>query len=385
MRKFLARLDRLAHVNQEKPAIRRLERVAFVFLTLMILCAPHSIAASQTAWLCGMTAWAIRLFFKPRPAFFKTPLNLALLAFGGWAVLSAVCSYAPDISLDRLRSVSLLLIFFFVVNNLRAARAAVFLALALIGSTFVGAAWTPLERLWGRGVEVYGVSAGGALAKANLQTNPIATEYIKDGDTIIKIGKRKIRTPEELLAELEKRDVTPVTVYRPDYDYVLEVRRADLLNGGTAIERLGVERWNHSRSWRSAGFYGHYTTYAEVLQLVAALALGIFISLFGLQNLSQKEKRLKIFFAVSLAALALALLLTATRASQAGFLIAAFVIVAVAANRRIFLILIAAALPLALVGLLVLQQTRNVGFFDSADNSITWRQRVYREGLSTLR
>lgn len=381
MQKFFNWLDGIAQVNRENKTVMQLERISFIFLILMMLCAPHSIAASQISWLCGMTAWAVRLLFKPRPLIFKTPLNLALWIFFGWAVVSAVFSYAPDISIDRLRNVSLFLIFLFVINNLRNRRAAVFLVFTLIGSCLVSAAWTPLERLIGRGVEVHGISADSPLAKANLQINPDAKNYVKDGDTIIKIKKNKIFTPEELVSELEKNDVTPVTMYRLDYDYVIEVKRADLMSGNTTLEKLGIQNWEHSRNWRSAGFYGHYTTYAEVLQLIASLTLGILIVLLRWKGENSKERKLKIILSICSATFLLALLLTVTRASQAGFMISAFVIVLLGASRKTLIALAVFAIPLALVGVLFLQQSRNVGFYDQTDNSTTWRETVYREGI----
>jgi O-antigen ligase len=42
------------------------------------------------------------------------------------------------------------------------------------------------------------------------------------------------------------------------------------------------------------------------------------------------------------------------------------------------------ALPLILVGLFVLHQRRNVGFYDQSDNSIAWRQTIWREGFNLL-
>jgi O-antigen ligase len=38
-------------------------------------------------------------------------------------------------------------------------------------------------------------------------------------------------------------------------------------------------------------------------------------------------------------------------------------------------------LPLALVALIFMQQSRQVGFFDQTDTSTTWRQTVWREGF----
>lgn len=382
MKKFFNWLDATAHISRENKTAAWLERIAFLFLTLMVLAAPHSIAVSQGAWLCGMLAWAVRLPIKPRPAIFKTPLNRALWLLFGWSVISAVCSYAPDISIDKLRSVSLFLIFPFVVNNLRRKRAAVFLAFALITSCFVIAAWTPVERIIGRGVEIHGLSRESALAKANLKDNPDVKNYPQDGDTIIRIGRKKISSPEELIGKLEKNEITPLTIYRLDYDYIIEVKRADLLNGNSALEKLGFQNWDHSHNWRSAGTFGHFTTYAEVLQLIAALTLGILIVLLKRKSESLKEKRLKIFFTLCLAAFALALLLTVTRASQAAFMISSVATVLLIASRKIILALAVFAVPLVLAGAFFLHQSRNVGFYDESDNSITWRQTVYREGFN---
>ena len=79
--------------------------------------------------------------------------------------------------------------------------------------------------------------------------------------------------------------------------------------------------------------------------------------------------------------MALALLLTATRASQLAFLIAAFAMLLVGGNRKMILTLAVVVLPVAVAGLFYLQQSRRVGFFDAQDSSINWRQTVYREGL----
>ena len=382
MNKFINWLDATASIDAENATTRWLERIAFLFLTLMVLAAPHSIAVSQGAWLCGMLASVIRFFFSPRPSLFKTPLNSALLLLLAWSVVSAVFSYAPDISIDKLRSVGLLFIFFFVVNNLRSKRAAVFLSLALITSCFVSAAWSPIERLLGRGVEIHGLNSASLLAKGHLEDHPEVVNYPKDGDTIIRVGKKKISSPEQLIGELEKNEITPVTIYRLDYDYVIEVKRADLISGNTATEKLGFQDWKRSHSWRSAGTFGHFTTYAEVLQLIAALTLGILVVLFKRKSEDYKETRLKIFLSVCLAAFALALLLTVTRASQAAFLFSSAVVVLLVASRKIILALAVLAIPLVLAGAYFLQQSRNVGFYDQSDNSITWRQTVYREGLN---
>jgi len=384
MRNFLNRFDDLADIKIENNLLRRLERTAFVFMILMFVAAPHSIAATQIAWLTGMFIWVVRLFFKPRPHLVRTPLDIPLWIFFIWSIVSSLFSYDPPVSLDKLRNVALFLIFYYVINVVRTKRAVVFLAFMMITSTMVSVVWTPIERIIGRGVEIGGVSKESPLTKALLY----------DGDTLLKANGKKIRTPDDLIGEMQANESTKLYVYRPDSYFTVEVKRADLLSGAGALEQLGIAGWTRSRNWRSVGFYGHYTTFAEVLQLVASLAFGLFIA--SLSNKFTSPKRGEdreaeqkttnagwqtLILAACLALMSFALLLTVTRASQLGFLISAAAIVSLFGNRKMFLTLAAIILPVALLGLLFLQQSRQVGFFDTQDGSIKWRQTVYREGV----
>ncbi len=373
MQKFFAWLDELARTNHENKTVLRLERIAFIFLILMTISAPHSIAATQTAWLCGMLAWFIRLFIKPCPRLVRTPLDIALWAFFGWTVITAVFSYAPDISIDKLRGAGLFLIFYFVAGNVRTKRAAVFLAFALIFSGMVNVVWMPVERIIGRGVEIHGVSP----------ESPLAKVILLDGDTLLRANGKRVKTPEDITAQIEQNGLAKIEFYRPDFYYTVEVKKADLLDGETASEKLGIAGWKKSRNWRSQGFYGHYTTYAEVLQLIASLTFGLFIA--GLRRRTNGLSFLHFSFSplllFSIAAMAFALLLTVTRASQLAFMISAFSIVLLSGNRKLLLTLAAIALPVVLIGLFFLQQSREVGFFDTTDKSFNYRPIVWREGF----
>ena len=276
MESYLQKFDALAGIETLNARARWLERAAFFFLVLMIVSAPHSIAATQIAWLTGMFLWVIRLFFKPRPKLFRTPLDVALWGFFAWSVITSVTSYAPLISLNRLRGTALFLIFYFVIYNLRNARAARFAACALVFSCMVNVIWVPVQRLIGRGVEIHGVAPNSPLSNIYLDSGDKAALY--DGDTLLTADNKKLTTPDDLIAALEEKATVKLKFYRPDFDLVVTARRADLLPGITAIERLGITGWKRSHNWRSSGFYGHYATYAEVLQLIASLALGLFIA-----------------------------------------------------------------------------------------------------------
>ena len=371
MRRFLEWFDRLEGIEQANFYAVWLDRAIFFFLVLMIVWEPHSIAVTQSAWLIGMLLWIIRLFVKPRPKLLKTALDLPLLAYFGWSVVTSIFSYAPDISFDRLRGTLLLLIFYFVTQNLKSKRAAVFLALAMIFSCLVNVAWMPIERLLGRGVEIHDVTPESLFKKAGLI----------EGDTLLKANGAKVKTSEDLLAQIEKTDESKIFFYRPDFYFEVKVKKADLLNGAAANERLGIGSWSKSHNWRSQGFYGHYTTYAEVLQLIGSLALGIFIALFSSKNLRPAEKRLKWILFAGIAAMAFALLLTVTRAPQLAFILSALVMVLLGGNRKLKIMLAVAALPVIIGGLLFLNYSRNVGFFDQKDDSTVYRETVWREGF----
>ncbi len=405
MQNFFTRLDDIAGIETESFAAKWLDRIAFVFLILMVLSVPHSIAATQTAWLCGMLAWIIRFFVKPSPPVWtnplrlKKPLDYALWFFMFWSAITSVLSLAPDISLDRVRNALLFLIFYFIVGNLRSVRAAKLVAFALIFSAMVSVIWTPIERIFGRGVEISGVTANSPLTKAIYLENNSEKVALKDGDTLLEVNKKKIRTPEDLVDELERNETVSLKFYRPDYYLPVQIKRADLLGGTNALEKLGIGSWKRSRNWRSTGFLSHYVTFAENLQFIISLTFGLLIASIGRKKNAKREsaneeKREKrefflyrlfsstYFLLFCVAAMSFALLLTVTRASQLAFLISAFVIVIINGNRKLLLGLIAVVLPVALVGLFFLQQSRNVGFFDAKDDSTIYRETVWREGFN---
>ncbi len=422
MRKFFDWIDELGGADCEKKSAMWLERIAFVFLILMVLSAPHSIAATQTAWLLGTAAWLVRLFIKPRPKIVRTPLDIALWLFFGWTVVTSVFSYAPGISIDKLRGALIFLVFYFVVNNLRNIRAAKFLAFTLVFSCMASVLWSPIERIYGRGVEIYGVGAESLFSKAvhfdhdaylkakgkNLPENLGAENEPKplgDGDTIVEANGRKIRTPEDLVDEIKKSNLTYLECFNPPEYFTRIIKRENLLDGANSLEKFGITGWKHSRNWRYGGFYGHIITYAEVLQMIASLVLGLFIANFGREEEEEttrngdeespdERKSARSFFRlpprlfasfpfliICLPAMIFALLTTYTRSAQIGFLVSAIVMILVYGNRKMLLISAIIILPLAVAGAFLLQQNRNPGF-EKKDESLIYRQTVYREGFN---
>lgn len=364
---LIASIDGLAEANHKNRPALFLDRIAFVFLVVMVVCSPHSIAATQTASLIGMLAWIIRLFVRPRPSVKVSAVGIALIALFAWTAVSAVFSYEPAVSIDKLRGVAFFLIFIYVFNVIKNRRSLYFLAFALIGSCMINVAWSPVQKLIGRGVEVYGVVPAG----------PLALQGIVDGDVIVRVNGRKVNEPEDIILELQANDSVALQMNRLDGVFSIRLAKADMPTCCTAAERLGFVSWKRDRGFRAAGFYGHFTTYAEVLQLIGALTFGLLVAGFMLGA----ERRWLLILALCFGGIAFALLLTVTRASQLGLVISSMSIVVLGAGRRLIIAAIVIAIPVMAIGLYVLQQQRQVGFFDAKDGSIQYRQMMVRDGL----
>lgn len=379
--KQIPRIDVLNSIEGESGAALWAERLSFLFVFLMVLAAPHSIAATQSAWILAMLFAVIRSFLKPRRGFKLSLLAVLLIAFFIWSALSSAVSYAPDISIDKLRGVSLVLVFFLIVRVVRTRAAAIFLALALVFSAMAAMLWTPVERIIGRGVQIYDFS-GSAFDQIGLQ----------EGDVLLKVEGKKVGSLAEVKQIIFEKPNEPqfkALISRADAMTNVEIPRERIRDAATPEESLGINRWTRSRNWRAAGFYGHFTTFAEVLQLIASLTFGLFIAAvrFGRGKDESapfsfwERNRPAIVFGVCLAFMSFALLLTVTRASQLAFLISSGVIVLLNRNRKLIFVTAALLIPAAIIGLIFLQSMRRVSFFDSKDQSTTWRQTVYREGF----
>ncbi|HEY0405266.1 MAG TPA: O-antigen ligase family protein [Pyrinomonadaceae bacterium] len=378
-----------ARGGAEKPARKAvgwLDRAIVVWLFGLALFAPLSIAATQISWMCGLALWAVRWLLRRDAQRSSTPLDYALLGFFILTFISGLFSYDQTVSLGKLRGASLFTIAYLVACNVRERRTLRRLALVLVASCMLTVVYTFGERAVGRGLKIEGVRDESPLAAAMFRTSDdrLAPTPIRSGDIVLEVDGRKVRSPEELAEALEgngSMDVAAparVKIYRVEWMPVLEVARGRLLDGRTPLERLGIESWSRGRDWRASGFYGHYVTYAEVLQLIASLAFGLFIALRNKRGMTGA------LLLMALAGLSLALLMTVTRAAWLSFLLSAFVIVLTGTSRRTALVIAACVLPLVLGGYFILKQQRKVGFYDQNDQSVTWRQTVWREGVGLL-
>lgn len=359
-----------------------LERAIAGALFLFAIAAPNSIAATQTAWLLGLLFWVLRFAVWPRPVIHRTPLDYALLGFFILTGISSFLSYEPMVSIGKLRAASLFTIVYLFSENLKSPRVVRILTAVVIAACTLNLAYTFGQFALGRGVKIYGVAAASPLADARLVSRKQNDKIpIVSGDTLEEIDGQPVRSPDDLVTALaQSNSGTPakIRIYRVEWYAVLEVPRGNLLPGATPEERLGIQSWSTGRDRRAVGFFGHWTTYAESLQLLGSLALGLFVAL------PRRFSKYGGLLALVFAGIVLALLLTVTRASWLALLLSGFVIAALGLSRRALLLISICALPLIVAGLFVLHQKRQVGFFDPKDDSIRWRQKVQKEGFNLL-
>lgn len=378
--------------DKSEPA-KWLERAIVACLFLLAAAAPHSIAVTQTAWLLGMTFWVLRFAVYPRPQLYRTHLDYPLSGFFILTGISSFLSYEPLVSIGKLRAASLFTIVYLVAQNIPSRRVLRLLALTLIASCMVNVLFTLGERVVGRGIKIQQVAGESPLSSAVFRKKyvgraealhkpgeAVPTPIIND-DVILSVDGKTIRDASELataLAASPNSVPAQVRIYRVEWSPTLEVPRGHLLMGPTPEAQLGIKGWSLGRDWRAAGFFGHYVTYAEALQLIFALAVGLFVSL------PRKRSWNGLVLLIVLAGFAGALLLTVTRATWLAALLATGVILLRGTSRKTILIAVAFAVPLVLGGLFVLQQKRNISFFDRQDQSTTWRETVWREGTTLL-
>jgi O-antigen ligase len=357
-----------------------LDRAIIGCLFLIALFAPHSIAATQAAWLLGIVLWVARLAVYPRPKLFRSPVDYALLGFFVLSGVSAVFSYNPVMSIGKMRAASLFTIVYLVSQNVRSWREARLLALTLIASCTINVFLTAGQVAIGKGVKVQGVSPSSPLAKAVFRTRTITQPTpIVDGDTIWQVDGKPVGSPQELASALAAgTPIARVRIYRVEWTPELEIPHGQLLPGTNMLEQLGISGWSRGRDWRATGFFNHWVTYAEVLQLIASLALGIFLAL------KQKKNLTGVLLFLAIVGFVFALAMTVTRASWIGFAVSAVAMLLLTSSRRTILIVGACAIPLVLASVVLLQQKRGISFIDKSDQSTSWRQTVWEEGFALL-
>ena len=347
------------------------QRIAIAGLVIYVAFAPHSVAASAIGVVIAGIGWGIRSIQTRSLGLSRSKFDLVILLSLLWTGLSAVLSEEQDISLAKLRSTWVVFLFY-LTRAVLTRRSALVIVAVLILSGCTGAIYSAFDLLRGRGVVVESIAP----------QSPFQQIQLHPEDTIWRVGQERVFSLAELDEALRRVPVnTPL--------------RVSIISQGEHVERpglvltpaqqqsvspSGVSGSSRNHRFRASGWTRHYETFAEVLQIIAQLALGL--ALAHLRN-HGPNKHFRIALAAA-ALLALGLVFTSMRTVIVAFVIGACLI-AWRSLRGAYRVAFTFALFFILAfGAVVVSQTRARDALSLNDPSSMLRFQVARVGLTRI-
>ena len=286
-------------------------------------------------------------------------------------MLSALFSEEPRISVAKLHA-SWVVVVFYVTRAIVTRRSTLLLVGLLILSGCAGALYSGFDLLRGRGVVIDQIASN----------SPFQQLGIQPGDTIWHVDRQRVYSVAETDQQLKLRPSnTPLTV--------------GIISRGEHVERpglvitaaqqqvaspSGISGTERNHRFRASGWTRHYQTFAEMLQMIALLALGI--ALAHLRNHGPNR-----YFRITLAAallLAFGLVFTSMRTVIVAFAIGATLIAWRSLRGTAKLIFTFALFFVIAFGAVVVWQTRDRNALTLGDPSSSLRFQVARVGLSRI-
>ena len=347
------------------------QRIAIAGLVIYLAFAPHSVAASAIGVAIAGIGWVLRSISTRSFGLSRTKFDLIIVLALLWTSASSLLSAEPDISLAKLTSVWTVFLFYLARAVVTRATAIVLVAV-LILSGCTGAAYSAFDLLRGRGVVVESVASG----------SPFRQIQLTSGDTIWRVGGQRVYSVAELDDVLRRAPVnTPLIVSvisqgehveRPGFVLTTAQQQAASPAGLTGGET------NHR--FRASGWTRHYGTFAEVLQIIAQLALGLALAHFRNHGFNR-------YFKIAIAAAAIVtmgLVFTAMRTVIVAFVIGACVIAWRSLRGGYKVVFTFAVFFVLAFGAVVVSQTRARDALSLNDPSSSLRVQVARVGLSRI-
>lgn len=347
------------------------QRTAIVGLALYVAFAPHSVAASAIGVAVAGIGWLLKLLSTGSLGLRRSRFDLIILLSLLWTVASSLLSEEPRISLLKLQSLWSVFLFY-LARAIVTRRSAVGLAVLLILSGSAGAIYSAFDLVRGRGVVVQSLTPN----------SPFHRLGIQGGDTIWRIDRTRVYSTEEiddLLKTIPANRPVEVSIISQGENVErpgLAITPAQQLEASPS----GVTGNGRSHRFRASGWTRHYVTFAEMLQMIAQLALG-----FALAHLRNHGFNRASRIAIAAAAMLTAgIVFTAMRTVLVAFVIGATVI-AWRSLRGAYKMAFTFALFFVLAfGAVVVSQTRARDALMLGDPSSTLRAEVARVGLSRI-
>lgn len=351
--------------NGESPHGKLGQQIALTGLGLYVLFAPHSVAASAIGVAIAGIGWVIRSIRTGSLGLSRSRFDLIIVLSLLWTVASSLLSEEPRISIAKLQASWCVFLFYLARATLNR-RTTLGLVVLLIVSGSAGALYSAFDLSRGRGVVIESIAAD----------SPFRQLEIQPGDTIWRVAGRRVYS----IAELDQR-LRSVTGNAPV--------SIGIISRGEQVERpltltqpaaSGLTGSGHNHRFRASGWTRHYETFAELIQMIALLALGL--ALAHLRNHGpNKYFRIAI---IAVAILTMGLVFTAMRTVVVAFVIGASVI-ALRSLRGALKIAFTFALFFVLAfAAVVVWQTRDKNALLLGDPSSSMREQVARVGFSRI-
>jgi hypothetical protein len=352
--------------NYPSPLAKLGQQIALVGLGIYVIFAPHSVAASAIGVALAAIGWLLRIIRTGSLGLRRSRFDVAILLILVWSIASAFLSQEPRISIAKLTALWSVLLFYLTRAVLNRRSTLVLLAL-LILSGCAGSLYSVFDLVRGRGVVVESIGFN----------SPFQRVGIQPGDTIWQVNRRRVYSVADLDAAL--KSLAPNTPFPVGImSRGEQVERPGLVLAQPSVSGIVGRERNHR--FRASGFTRHYPTFAEIMQMIALLVLGL--ALAHLRNHGPNK-----YFVVAIAVaalLTLGLVLTAMRTVIVAFVIGASVI-AWRSLRGVYKLVFTFALFFVLAfGAVIVWQTRDRNSLVLGDPSSSLRMQIARVGLSRI-
>jgi len=367
------RTDASDGVPQREQWSRLGEWTALVGLFLYSAFAPHSIAAAEISLAIVGAGWLVRTLATNKSGFRRTRFDLPVWLFFLWTVASSFLSPEPRISIAKIQSACVFLLFY-LTQAIVTKKTAVLLVTIMILSGSVGTLYSVYDLVRGRGVLVESFSP-----ESPLQS------YLRAGDAVWRVAGRRVYSVPDIDDALRKSPTgTSLVVSVISQGEHLE--RPGLVVTEAMKRRpspSGIVGSGPTHRFRASGWTRHYETYSEILQILAQLALGLLVANYKNHRLNFRAK----LAAAAFALLALGIALTAMRTALVALAIGVLVISIRALGNlglRFRVLSVAVVCLLLAFGGLVVYRTRAQHALSLQDPSSSLRVQVARVGASRL-
>ncbi len=353
-----------------RPA-RTSERVALAGFLLYAAFAPHSIAGAELSLVLVGAGWLARLVTTGRTGLKRSALDVPILLFLGWTVLSALFSEEPRISVPKLQSVLVVLLFYFA-QSLLTRRAAVIVAAVMIASGVAGVAASAFDLARGRGV----------LIEELTPESPFHELQMGAGAAVWRVRGARVSSVAEIDEAFRRAgtgESLPVSVIIGGEHAERALVVTDELKARASPS--GIRSNGPTRRFRASGWTRHYETFSETLQILAQLALGLAIA-YALRR-GPRGRHFRLALAAA-GLLAVGVALTAMRTVLVALCFGAVVVALRAVRGRARLLVLALVVLAVVAGAFSVWRTRTAGALLLEDHSASLRWQVARVGLARV-